>query len=62
VRELADRERIERFMVALGDAATSNVRVYLVGGTTAVLMEPELYRFPAIDPPSFREAVENAFR
>jgi len=172
VRELADRERIERFMVALGDAATSNVRVYLVGGTTAVLigwrastvdvdmvmepedgrllhaiselknslqinvelaspadfipvlpgwedrsrfikdvgrvafyhydlyaqalakverghrqdledvramidrklieparaieyfgrMEPELYRFPAIDPASFREAVENAFR
>ena len=49
-------------MVALGEAATSNVRVYLVGGTTAVLMEPELYRFPAIDSPSFRQAVENAFR
>jgi hypothetical protein len=24
-------------------------------------MEPELYRFPAIDPPSFRRAVEEAF-
>jgi hypothetical protein len=25
-------------------------------------IEPELYRFPAIDPPSFRRAVEEAFR
>jgi hypothetical protein len=38
VRELADRERIERFMEALGRAARARVRVYLVGGTTAVLM------------------------
>jgi hypothetical protein len=26
------------------------------------VIEPELYRFPAIDPPSFRRAVEEAFR
>jgi hypothetical protein len=38
MRQLADRERIERFMDALGAAATTDVRVYLVGGTTAVLM------------------------
>jgi hypothetical protein len=25
-------------------------------------LEPELYRFPAIDPPTFRRAVEEAFR
>jgi hypothetical protein len=25
------------------------------------LVEPELYRFPAIDPPSFRRAVDAAF-
>jgi hypothetical protein len=24
-------------------------------------IEPELYRFPALDPPSFRRAVEEAF-
>ena len=38
MRELADRERIERFMEALGREARARVRVYLVGGTTAVLM------------------------
>jgi hypothetical protein len=38
VRQLADRARIERFMEALGRAAPSAVRVYLVGGTTAVLL------------------------
>ena len=25
-------------------------------------IEPELYRFPAIDPPTFRRAVETMFR
>ena len=25
-------------------------------------IEPELFRFPAIDPPTFRRAVETAFR
>lgn len=38
MRELAERERIERFMEALGRDARTSVRVYLVGGTTAVLM------------------------
>jgi hypothetical protein len=38
VRELADRERIERLMQAFGRAARGKVRVYLVGGATAVLL------------------------
>lgn len=33
-----DRERIQRLMDAFGRAASENVRVYFVGGTTAVLM------------------------
>ena len=38
MRALADRERIERLMEALGRAARRDVRVYLVGGATAVLL------------------------
>jgi hypothetical protein len=38
VREEADRERIRRLMEAFGRAASGRVRVYLVGGTTAVLL------------------------
>lgn len=38
MRALADTERIHRLMEAFGLAARGNVRVYLVGGTTAVLM------------------------
>jgi hypothetical protein len=37
VRESADRERISRFMVALGLAAARDGVCYLVGGATAVL-------------------------
>jgi hypothetical protein len=37
VRALADRERIARFMRRLGAAADADTRVYLTGGTTAVL-------------------------
>jgi hypothetical protein len=37
VRELADRERIVRFMRSLGEAADADVRVYLSGGATSVL-------------------------
>lgn len=37
MREVADAERIERFMRALGAAARSSARVYLTGGATAVL-------------------------
>ncbi|HLA89945.1 MAG TPA: DUF6036 family nucleotidyltransferase [Gemmatimonadaceae bacterium] len=38
MRALADRERIRRLMAAFGREARTNVRVYFVGGTTAVLM------------------------
>ena len=38
MRELADRDRIQRLMEAFGRAARNDVRVYLVGGTTAVLV------------------------
>ena len=37
MRRLADEERIERFMAALGRRASSTSRVYLTGGATAVL-------------------------
>ncbi len=37
MRELADADRIERFMRELGRAAASEGRVYLTGGATAVL-------------------------
>ncbi|MGH8574597.1 MAG: DUF6036 family nucleotidyltransferase, partial [Gammaproteobacteria bacterium] len=38
MRELADAPRIRRLMEAFGRAAGGDIRVYLVGGTTAVLM------------------------
>lgn len=38
MRALADRERIQRLMEAFGRAARGDVRVYLVGGATAVLL------------------------
>jgi hypothetical protein len=38
MRALADRDRIENLMKALGDAARTDVRIYFVGGATAVLM------------------------
>jgi uncharacterized nucleotidyltransferase DUF6036 len=38
MRELADAERIRRFMQALGAAATRDGICYLVGGGTAVLL------------------------
>jgi len=38
VRELADSERIARFMRALGRAADADGACYLAGGTTAVLL------------------------
>ena len=37
MRELADADRIERFMRALGSSAAADGRVYLTGGATAVL-------------------------
>lgn len=38
MREVADRERIRRFMRAFGAAADIVTRVYFTGGATAVLM------------------------
>jgi len=38
VREIADRARIEAFLHALAREATTDTRVYLVGGTSAVLV------------------------
>jgi uncharacterized nucleotidyltransferase DUF6036 len=38
VRALADRKRIQRLVQALGEAAEQPVRIFLLGGTTAVLM------------------------
>jgi len=38
VRELADADRIRRFMRALGGASDTEGAVYLTGGTTAVLL------------------------
>lgn len=38
MREVTDRERILEVMQAFGDAASQNVRAYLVGGTSAVLV------------------------
>jgi hypothetical protein len=37
MRGLADRDRILRFMRALGDSAPEDARVYFTGGATAVL-------------------------
>lgn len=37
MRALADRARIQRLLDALGNAARGNVRLYVTGGTTAVL-------------------------
>ena len=38
MRALADRERIQRLIEAFGRAARDQVRIYLVGGATAVLL------------------------
>ena len=38
MRELADKERIEAFIGALPREATADTGVFLVGGTTAVLI------------------------
>jgi hypothetical protein len=38
MRKLADAERIQRFMRALGAEAASPARIYLTGGATAVLL------------------------
>lgn len=39
MRQAVDIERVEQFMVALAQSSQQAVRVYLVGGTTAVLFQ-----------------------
>ena len=69
----ARADRLRRFMSELGREAEQEGRLYFAGGATAVLvgwrrstidvdikMEPQLYRFPAIDPRRFRRALEEA--
>lgn len=67
MRSLATRDRIEAFIERLGDAADSEGTVYLSRGFVDRALvsrlfdeiEPELYRFPAVDAASFRARVES---
>jgi hypothetical protein len=38
MRRVAERDRIQRFMIALGVKATRPARLYFTGGATAVLL------------------------
>jgi len=69
MRPVADAERIRALVRELARAAEQPTRLYLVGGATAVFLgwrettvdvEPELFRYPAIDPPTFRHELEAA--
>ncbi len=57
MRALADADRIRRFMAALA----ANVELASPADFIPVGIEPELYRYPAVDPVTFRRAVEAAF-
>lgn len=54
MREVVDPERIHRFMTVLAAAAREPGQAYFDQ------IEPELYRFPSLDPATFRLAVEAA--
>jgi hypothetical protein len=54
VRELADGARIQRFMQAFGADLVESDRLR----SAFDAIEPQLYRFPAIDPADFRRRVE----
>lgn len=71
MRARVDAARLDVLMRHLGAAARHPGRVYFTGGATAVLqgwrpstiefltrIEPALTRYPALDPPSFKRAVE----
>ena len=66
MRERADAERIRAFMRAAGDLedVAAMLRLGLVEPERLrelfAEIEPELYRFPAIDPRTFRSAVDAA--
>ena len=50
-----DLDDVRAMVVALGLVDPARARAYFAR------VEPELYRFPAVDPPSFRAAVDAAF-
>ena len=54
MRERVGGEALEQFMKAVGGAGRTNARIYFVGGAT-----DQLYKYPAIDGRSFRQAVED---
>lgn len=71
MRPLADAARIEALVEELGRRATIPCRIYLVGNMLSrglvdrarlrelfAAIEPQLYRYPAIDPAAFRARVE----
>jgi hypothetical protein len=60
MRPLADAERVREFLRALGREAEGDTALYLTGGADE--LSPRLYRYPAIDPGSFRRALEAAVR
>ena len=66
MREVADRERIGAFMTARDLADVQAMQAHGLISAADVRapfsrIEPELFRFPAIDPPSFRRAVDAVF-
>ncbi len=63
MRRLADADRIDRLLRALGQAAHEETRVCLVGGATMVLngVRDATVDVPAIDAATFRRAAEEAF-
>ena len=68
MRPPVEREKLESLMAALGHRVTGPGRIFLTGGATALLygwllqlfvaIEPDLIRYPALDPGSFRAIVE----
>jgi|AP82_1055514.scaffolds.fasta_scaffold451737_2 hypothetical protein len=63
MRRPVDKTLIGRFCRELGQEAKSNGRVYFTGDAPRLLelfqrIESELYRFPAVDPPTLRRRVE----
>jgi hypothetical protein len=54
IRVVPESEGIYRALPGLKESLELNVE--------PAAIEPALYRYPAIDPPSFRRAVERAFR
>jgi hypothetical protein len=66
MRAETDLAKLQSFMVALGEQVRGGGRIYLTGGATAILhgwrpmtidIEPQLIRYPAVDPASFEAAV-----